>query len=70
MPQDQALPLAGAITLAIAFGWNWATHARAQRDLKGAKAGLARAQRVALSAALSFAGVCGVVLLAAKVWTS
>jgi type IV secretory pathway VirB2 component (pilin) len=68
MPDDQAWRLAAALTLAVAFGWHWATHSRAQRDLEGVRAALERAQRAARTAAFQFAAVVAIVVIVARVY--
>lgn len=68
MPEHKAGPAALVVTLAIAFGWHWAVHSRAQRDLQGAKAGLEGAKRNARAAAAAFGVVVTIVVVAVKVW--
>lgn len=68
VPEDKAGPAALVITLAVAFGWHWAVHSRAQRDLRGAKAGLEGAKRNARNAAVAFGVVVTIVVVAVKVW--
>ena len=68
MSRDQAWQVAGALTLAVAFGWHWAVHSRAQQDLEGVKTAMDRAKATARTAAISFGVVIVIAVIVAKVY--